>query len=101
VSVTNQNYIHEEIKSGLNLGNASTHSVQNLVSHLLSKRTNFEIYKTVLSYVCETCALTLRGQHRLGVFEDRVLGRIFEPKREELTRSWGKFNLYSSPSILG
>jgi hypothetical protein len=49
---------------------------------------------------------TLREEHRLRVFENRVLRRIFGPKRDEVTGSWRKLhneelhNLYSSPSIL-
>jgi hypothetical protein len=49
--------------------------------------------------------LTLREEHRLRVFENRVLRRIFEPKREE-DRSWRKLyndelhSLYSSPNIV-
>jgi hypothetical protein len=50
--------------------------------------------------------LTLREEHRLGVFENRVLRRIFGPKRDEVTREWRKLHnrelhdLYSSPSII-
>jgi hypothetical protein len=35
--------------------------------------------------MCDTCSLTLREEHRLGVFENRVLRRIFGPKRDEVT----------------
>jgi hypothetical protein len=55
---------------------------------------------------CETWSLTLREEHRLRVFENRVLRRIFGPKRDEVTRGWRKLhngelhNLYSSPSII-
>jgi hypothetical protein len=57
-------------------------------------------------YGCETCSLTLREEHRLRVFESRVLRRIFEPKRDEVTEEWRKLHneelrgLYSSPSII-
>jgi hypothetical protein len=57
-------------------------------------------------YGCETWSLTLRGEHRLRVFEKRVLRRIFEPKGDEVTGGWRKLhndelhNLYSSPSII-
>jgi hypothetical protein len=50
--------------------------------------------------------LTLREDHRLRVFENRVLRRIFGPKRDEVTGEWRKFHieelrdLYSSPSII-
>jgi hypothetical protein len=55
---------------------------------------------------CETWSLTLREGHRLRVFENRVLRRIFGPKRDEVTGEWRKLhneklhNLYSSPSII-
>jgi hypothetical protein len=48
----------------------------------------------------------LREEHRLGVFENRVLRRIFGPKRDEVTREWRKLhneelhNLYSSSDII-
>jgi hypothetical protein len=49
---------------------------------------------------CETWSLTLREEHRLRVLENRVLRRIFGPKRDEQTGGWRKLhNLYSSPSI--
>jgi hypothetical protein len=57
-------------------------------------------------YKCETWSLTLREEHRLRVFENRLLKRIFEPKRDEVTVEWRKLhsgelhNLYSSPDII-
>jgi hypothetical protein len=42
---------------------------------------------------CETWSLTLREERRLRVFGDTVLGRIFEPKREEVTRRWRKLHM--------
>jgi hypothetical protein len=47
-------------------------------------------------------SLTLREEHRLRVFENRVLRRIFGPKRDEVTGEWRKLlhDLYSSPSII-
>jgi hypothetical protein len=60
----------------------------------------------VVLYECETWFLTLRKEHRLGVFENRVLRRIFGPKRDEVTGEWRKLHnkqlhdLYSSPSII-
>jgi hypothetical protein len=61
-TVTNQNFIHGEIKSSLNSGNACYHSVQSLLSScLLSKNVKFGIYKTtilpVVLYGCETWCL--------------------------------------------
>jgi hypothetical protein len=59
----------------------------------------------VVLYGCETWSLTLREEHRLKVFEKRVLRRIFGPKRDEVTGGWRKLhneklhNLYASPNI--
>jgi hypothetical protein len=60
----------------------------------------------VVLYGCETWFLIFREEHRLRVFENRVLRRIFGPKRDEVTGEWRKLNnkelhdLYSSPSII-
>jgi hypothetical protein len=84
--IINQNLILEEIKRRLNLGNACYHSVQKLSSsHLLSENIKFRIYKTLIMptvlYGCETWSLTLREEHGLRVFENKVL-RIFGVKTE-------------------
>jgi hypothetical protein len=81
-TLTDQNCIHGEIKSRLNSGNACYHSVQSLLSYrLLSTNVKVKIHKTIIlpvvSYGCETWSLTLREEHRLRVFENRVLRRIF------------------------
>jgi hypothetical protein len=67
------------------------------------------IYKTIILpmvlYGCETWSLTLREEHRLRVFENRVL-RVFGPRRDEVTREWRKLHneelrdLYSFLSII-
>jgi hypothetical protein len=60
----------------------------------------------VVLYGCKTWSLILREDHRLRVFEKRVLRRIFEPKRDEVTREWRKLHneelrdLYSLSSII-
>jgi hypothetical protein len=57
-------------------------------------------------YGCETWSLTLREENRLRVFENRVLSRIFGPRRDEVTGEWRKLHneelhiLYSSPNII-
>jgi hypothetical protein len=110
-TLTYQNCILEEIKSGLNLGTVCYHSVQSLLSsHLLSRNVKVKIYKTtilsVILYGCETWSLTLREEHMLRVFENRVLRRIFRPMRDEVTGECRKLLseelhiLYSSPNII-
>jgi hypothetical protein len=85
--------------------------VQDLLSSsLLSKNTKIKIYRTIILpvvlYGCETLSLTLREEHRLRVFENKVLRRIFGPKRDEVTGEWRRLHnkelndLYSSPNII-
>jgi hypothetical protein len=87
-TLTNQNSIQEEIKGNFKSGNASYHSVKNILSSsLLTKNLKIKIYRTIILpvlYGYETWSLTLREERRLMVFENRV--RIFEPKRDEVTR---------------
>jgi len=60
----------------------------------------------VVLYGCETWSLTLREERRLRVFENRVLRKVFEPKRDEVTGEWRKLHneelndLYSLPNIV-
>ena len=83
--------------------------MQNILSSsLLSKNLKIiKIYRTIILpvlYGCETWLLTSREERRLRVFENRVLRRIFGPKREEETGEWRKLhneelnNLYCSHS---
>jgi hypothetical protein len=46
----------------------------------------------VILYGCETWSLTPREEHRLMVFENKVLSRIFGPKRDEVTGGWRKLH---------
>ena len=74
----------------MKLGNACYYSVQNLLSSsLLFKKLKIKIYRTIILPVvlsgCETWSLTLREERRLKVFENRVLRRVFGPKRDEVT----------------
>jgi len=86
-------------------------SVQHLwSSSLLSKNLKIKIYRTivlpVVLYGCETWSFKLRVEHRLRVFEKRVLRRLFGPKRDGVTREWRKlynevlYALYSSHNIV-
>jgi hypothetical protein len=109
-TLTDQNCMQEEIKSRLNKGNACHHSVQSLLSfRLLSRNVKVKINETIILpvlYGCETWSLTLREEHRLRVFENRVLRRIFGPKGDAVTEEWRKVHneelhiLYSSPNII-
>jgi hypothetical protein len=69
--------------------------VQNLLSsRLLSKNLKIKIYRSIILpvvlYGCETWSLTLREEHRLRVFENRVLRRIFGPQRDVVTTGMEK-----------
>jgi hypothetical protein len=110
-TLTDQNCMHEEIKSRLNSWNTCYHLVQSLLSsRLLSRIIKVKIYETVILpgvlHGCETWSPTLREEHRLRVFENRVLRRIFGPTRDEVMGEWRKLhsgdlhNLYSSPDII-
>jgi len=60
----------------------------------------------VVLYGCETWSLTLREERRLRVFENRVLRRIFGPKKDKVTGVWRELyneernDLYCSPNIV-
>jgi len=96
-TLTDQNYIQEEIKSRLKSGNSCCHSVQNLLSSsLLSKNTKIKVCRSkilpVVLYGCETWSLLLREERRLRLFESGVLRGIFGHKREEVTGEWRKLH---------
>jgi hypothetical protein len=101
--------MQEEIKSRLNSGNACYRSSL-LSSRLLFRNIKVKIYKNIILpvvlYRCETWSLTLREEHRLRVFENRALRRIFGPKSDEVTGEWRKLHneeiliLYASPNII-
>jgi hypothetical protein len=81
-----------------------------LFSSLLSEKVKIKIYKTIIlpdvMYGCETWSLTLREEHRVSVFENRVLRRLVGPETDEETGGWSKLhneelhNLYSSSNII-
>jgi hypothetical protein len=109
-TLTDQNCIHEEIRSRLNSGNACYHAVKNLLSsRLLSRNVKIKIYKTIILpvvlYGSENWSLTLREGYRLKVLENRLLRRIFGPKMDEVSGGRRKLHnedlhgLYCSPSI--
>ena len=74
------------------------------------KKLKIKIYRSIILpvvlYGCETWSLTLREERRLRVFENRVLRRVFGPRRDEVTGEWRKLrneklnDLYSLPNIV-
>ena len=110
-TVTNTNDFREEIKRRINMGNACYYSLEKMISsRLLSKKLKVKTYKTIILpvvlYGCETWSLILREEHRLRVFENKVLRKIFGTKKDEITGEWRKLHnaelhpLYSSPNII-
>ena len=92
-----QNYIQEEIKSRPKKMNACYHPVQNLLySRLLYKNTKITVYRNIILPLvmngCEIWSLTLREERRRSVYENRVLRRIFGPKKDEVTGEWKKLH---------
>jgi hypothetical protein len=63
---------------------------------LLSTNIKIKIYRNIILpvvlYGCETWSLTLREKHRLRVFENRALRRIFWPKRDTVTGEWRRLH---------
>jgi len=77
---------------------------------LLSKSVKIKICRIIILpvvlYGCESWSLTSREERRLRVFENRVLRRMFRPRRDEVTGEWGKLHdeelndLYPSSNII-
>ena len=90
VTVTNANDIREEIKRRINMGNACCYSLEKILSsRLLSNKLKIKTYKTIILlvvlYGCETWSLSLREEHMLRMFENKVVRKIFGTKRDEIT----------------
>ena len=86
-------YKDEENKGRLKSANACCHSVQNILSStLLPKSLKIKIYRNIILpvvlYGCETWSVILGEERRLRVFQNRVLTRIFGPKRDKVTGEW-------------
>jgi hypothetical protein len=89
-TLTGQNCVREKIKSRLNSEKACYHSVESLLSsRLLSRNLKDKIHKTIIPpvilYGCEPWSLTLREEHRMRVFQNRMLRRTHGHKRDEVT----------------
>ena len=93
------------------MGNACYYSLESiLMSRLLSKKLKISTYETivlpVVFYGCKSWSLTFTEEHRLRVFENKALRKIFGAKRGEITGEWRKLHnseipaLYSSPNII-
>ena len=84
--------------------------MQNLLFSSLLLKNVKNVYRTIILpfvfYGCENCSLIVREERRLKVSENRVLKRIFGPKRGELTGKWRKLyngdltDLYTLPNII-
>jgi len=93
------------------MSTAWSHSLQNVLSSsFLSNNIKIKIHKTIILSVvlhgCENWSLTLREEHRLRVFENRLLRKIFGPRRDEVTGEWRKLHnevlnvLHCAPNII-
>jgi len=111
MAMTSQNSIPKETKNRLRSGSAFYLSVQNLLSSgLQPKNLKIKVYGNIILpvvlYGYETWSLTLREERRLRVFENRMLRRVFGPKRDEVTDEWRKLHneelrdLYSLHNIV-
>ena len=90
VTVTETNDMREEIKRRINMGNACYYSLEKILSfHLLSKNLKVKPHKTIILpvvlYSCEIWSLTLREEHSLRVFENKVLRKTKLKRMEKVT----------------
>jgi len=105
--ITSKNGVTEEIKIRLVSGNACFYS---LPSQLISRKLKLKIYRTVILpvilYGCESWSRTLSDEHKLRVFENKVLRKIYGPKRGATTGEWRRLHnekfhgLYNSLDVL-
>ena len=94
-----------EINVRINLKNSDTNT-EHFVQLILCYEYLQDVALPIVLYGCETWLLTLREECRLRVFENRVLRRVFGPKRDKVTGEWRKLHneelrdLYSLPNIV-
>jgi hypothetical protein len=104
-----KNYTQKEINSRFKSGNTCYHFMQSVLSSsLLLSNIKVKIYRDIILsvlYGCEIWSLTMREERRLRAFENRVLRRMFGPKKDEVTLEWrnlhneGLIDRYFSPNI--
>ena len=109
-TLTNQNSIQEDNHSTMQSRNACHLVKDQLSSSLLSKIIKLKIQRTVIFsvilYGYENWSVTLKEGHILSVFQNKVLRKIFGPKRDEATGEWRELyneelnELYSSPNAI-
>jgi len=102
--------MYEDIKNRLNSGNTCNRYVQNFVFPSPLKNLRNKTHKTIILpivlYGRETWSLTLRDEHEVRIFENRVLRRIFGPVGEEVAGDWRRLhnedlhNLQAFPFII-
>ena len=110
-TLTNQNSFRKKLRTVWIQGTLAYHSVQSLLSSsLLSKNLKNKIYRNIILpfvlYGFKTWSLTFWKEHRLRVFKNRMLRRIFGPKKDKVRGEWRKLHneelndLYSSSNIV-
>ena len=74
-----------------------TFGAESFVFRFAIQNLKIKIYRTIILpvvlYGCETWSLTLREERRLRVFENRVLRRIFGPRRDTVKGEWRKLQI--------
>jgi len=110
-TLTNQNSIQKEIKSRLKSGKRNIIRWRIFIFQFAIQKFKIMIYRTtimpVLLYGCGTWSLTLREEHRLRMFENWVLRKIFGDRKKEVSGEWRLLhkeelnNLYPHPILSG
>ena len=78
------------------MGNACYYSLEKILSsRLLSKKLKVNTYEAIILPVVLYGCETLREEHRLRVFENKVIRKIFRAKRDEITGEWRKIHMQS------